>query len=200
VDADVVAREDSAREADVLLLLSLVLGFSPGSSCQQARMQTQLRAQGHGSHDEALLQRPRSAAFSGICKVNWQCDRRGIANLSSFSFAKKHAIYGYAICFDSVISILLSHTRAGCSSSFEIFRVFLRLFQMCAMLPMCSCVSVVLLHIKLPGSKLCWRLPCAFERNIARILSVHAATKSECIDAHKARMLSRKIPMLATHF
>jgi len=120
--------------------------------------------------------------------------------VNSFSVAKKHAIYGYTICFDSVISIILSHTRAGCSSSFDILRVFLRLFQMCVMLPMCSCVSVVLLHIKLPGSKLCWLLPCAFERSIAWILSVHAATKSECIDAHKARMLSRRIPMLATHF
>ena len=79
------------------------------------------------------------------------------------------------------MSLLPSHTRAcrlGCGSSFEIFHSVLRLFQMCVMLPMCSCVSVVLLHIKLPDSKLYWRrfAPCAFERSIACISSGHAAT------------------------
>jgi hypothetical protein len=67
------------------------------------------------------------------------------------------------------------------------------------MLPMFACFGVVLLHIKLPGSKVYRRrfLPFSFERNIAWIFSVHAARKSECIAAHKARMLSRTIP---THF
>ena len=115
--------------------------------------------------------------------------------IESFSFATKHAISQNTICFCSM-SFIPSHTRAGCSSSFEIFRLFLRLSQICVMLPMCACFGVVLLQIKLRGSKL-YRsrfLPCAFERNIAWMFSVHTATKSESIDAHKASMLFRTIP------
>ena len=115
-----------------------------------------------------------------------------------FSFAKKACDLRVYHMF-RLPSFLPSHTRAGCSSSFEIFRVFLRLSQMCLMLPMFACFGVVLLHIKLPGSKVYRRrfLPFSFERNIAWIFSVHAARENECIAAHKARMLSRTIP---THF
>ena len=121
--------------------------------------------------------------------------------VNSFSFAKKHAIYGYTICFDSVNSIILSHTHAGCSSSFEIFRVLLRFCLKCVWC--CRCVPALVSCFctsNYQAVNYVGVYHCAFERSIAWILSVHAATKSECIDAHKARMLSRRIPMLATHF
>jgi hypothetical protein len=65
VAAAVVPQQHAARAAAVLLLPAVRDGLSPAACPQQTRRQPQLRAQGHGSHHEALLCRLCVAPLDG---------------------------------------------------------------------------------------------------------------------------------------